>query len=586
MTIKEHLIRMSKYAKPNVSLLPLKAHMFLYFGAAVGVMPFAAVIAKQLGISAGQIGIINTVLLFLSVAMKFLIGSLTDKLQKLKLVLIVVIVVEGIFHIFIILVPPLRGSDVTTPVNITGCEPINGSLNVCFSESPSSVCNAEGDCSVECSYDSSSSSEWKLERNKDSSCLCEQSEGCTLLPPQKNTSLGGICSSKDIACLLKCSAAEKQHVVYMLPFWLFVLFRIVSGMAWGVGISLTDAATYGILRERKQDYGKQRLWGTIGWGVMAPVVGMLNDLATNGSSYVDYSPGFYLLGAFTILDIIGLCFLDVPTTSTSQEILKDVSRVLVRPSALFFIFSVFNMGCLMGLIWSYALWYLQDLGASSTLLGVNLAVQCFGGEVPVLFFSGWIIRKIGYNKAITLSIAGVVVRLAVYTFGNDPWAMLPIEITHGLCFGLFYAAMTSYASSAAPPGTEATMQGILGGTFEGLGIGCGTLVAGQLFNWVKGRNTFYIFFLYSLAFLVTHAAVDLCMSRKKSAKAARVRDIEVDGHDTALALHSPTDDETAERTRTPLHGAKDVGLQNGCCVTFDKRTAAHTPDGSQSYVIA
>ena len=48
--------------------------------------------------------------------------------------------------------------------------------------------------------------------------------------------------------------------------------------------------------------------------------------------------------------------------------------------------------------------------------------------------------------------------------------MLPIELLNGLTFGMAYASMASYASIVAPPGTEATTQGLVGAVFEGLGI--------------------------------------------------------------------------------------------------------------------
>uniref|UniRef100_A0A2R5L782 Putative transporter n=1 Tax=Ornithodoros turicata TaxID=34597 RepID=A0A2R5L782_9ACAR len=577
MTIKENLVRMSKYATPNMELVPLKAHMFLLFGAAVGVMPFTSLIAKQLGISAGHIGIINTTLLFLSIAIKFVIGSITDKLQKLKLVIIVVIIFESIFHILIITLPPIGGNDVTENVSISGCDMHNRTFSICLDEASPASCDVQEyhQCTLSCSGDLSDSGSWDTEVH--SNVLCEKNK-CALERFLPNSSFENVCVIPNPACSVTCTPVTKPNPIFRAQFWLFALFRIISGMGFGVAISLADTATYSILKANKEDYGKQRLWGTIGWGAMAPVVGLLNDLLTNGSSHVDYSPGFYILGAFAVLDILVLFFfLDIPATSPSDQLLKDVSSVLAKPRAIFFIFSVFNMGCLMGLIWSYALWYLQDLGASSTLLGLNLAVQCFGGEVPVLFFSGWIIRKIGYGKAVSLSIAGVVLRFGVYSFGTNPWAMLPVEITHGLCFGLVYAALTTYASVSAPPGTEATMQGILSGTFEGLGVGTGTLVCGQLFNLVGGRQTMYIFFIYSVVCLLVHVCADFFLSRTATKEAVRARTVMVDGSDAAIALQSDSERLSSTEKSSAANGSHFL--------TYDN-SAALKHNGTTNYVIA
>lgn len=49
------------------------------------------------------------------------------------------------------------------------------------------------------------------------------------------------------------------------------------------------------------------------------------------------------------------------------------------------------------------------------------------------------------------------------------WIFPFLEILHGPSFGLCWPTMVSYADKAAPPGTKATMQGLIGAVFEGLG---------------------------------------------------------------------------------------------------------------------
>ena len=61
------------------------------------------------------------------------------------------------------------------------------------------------------------------------------------------------------------------------------------------------------------------------------------------------------------------------------------------------------------------------------------------------------------------------IRFILYYFVVNPWYFLPIELTSGFTFGIFYSVMTSYASIIAPAGTHATMQGLVGAAFEGLG---------------------------------------------------------------------------------------------------------------------
>lgn len=93
-----------------------------------------------------------------------------------------------------------------------------------------------------------------------------------------------------------------------------------------------------------------------------------------------------------------------------------------------------------------------------TLQGLAMAIQCFGGELPFFFLSGWILKKIGHIHAMSLVLIGFGVRFLLYSVLSNPWWVLPIELFQGVTFGLFYSTMTSYASIVAPTGTESTLQ--------------------------------------------------------------------------------------------------------------------------------
>lgn len=56
-------------------------------------------------------------------------------------------------------------------------------------------------------------------------------------------------------------------------------------------------------------------------------------------------------------------------------------------------------------------------------------------------------------------------RLLLYSLVVNPWYFLPIELLNGLSHGIFYPNMISYASSIAPKGAQATVQGIVKSVF-------------------------------------------------------------------------------------------------------------------------
>lgn len=102
--------------------------------------------------------------------------------------------------------------------------------------------------------------------------------------------------------------------------------------------------------------------------------------------------------------------------------------------------------------------YRDHLNWIKTLQGLAMGIQCFGGELPFFFLSGWILKKIGHIHAMSLVLSGFGLRFLLYSALTNPWWVLPIELLNGVTFGIFYSTMASYASIVAPPGTEATLQ--------------------------------------------------------------------------------------------------------------------------------
>ncbi|KAF6201647.1 hypothetical protein GE061_004040, partial [Apolygus lucorum] len=151
-----------------------------------------------------------------------------------------------------------------------------------------------------------------------------------------------------------------------------------------------------------------------------------------------------------------------------------------------------------------------------TLEGLVMGIQCFGGELPFFFLSGRILKKLGHVNCMTLVLFAFGVRFILYSLLVNPWLCIPIEFLNGVTFGLFYATMASYASIVALPGTEATMQGLVGAVFEGVGVSLGSFIGGFMFDSFEGSFTFRVFGIAALVASVVHAIVQYFLSRRFS----------------------------------------------------------------------
>lgn len=88
-------------------------------------------------------------------------------------------------------------------------------------------------------------------------------------------------------------------------FWIFALLYIIIYTCASSIFTLTDTACYETVEKLGKDFGKERLWGALGWGLFAPIGGFLDDLTE------DYLAATALCGIMTFLMLLNLSKMDL-----------------------------------------------------------------------------------------------------------------------------------------------------------------------------------------------------------------------------------------------------------------------------------
>lgn len=137
--------------------------------------------------------------------------------------------------------------------------------------------------------------------------------------------------------------------------------------------------------------------------------------------------------------------------------------------------------------------YLDELQSPSVLLGLCLAVNCMC-EVPIFYYSGAILDRLGLDGAIHMVSFAYCLRLLYYylfmAVFNTPWLVLLAEPLHAITFALGWAAGNERVRLLAPPGWKVTMQQIFAACWFGLGSGSGGLVGGLLHDRMGSKGLF------------------------------------------------------------------------------------------------
>ncbi|XP_075552678.1 major facilitator superfamily domain-containing protein 6-like isoform X1 [Dermacentor variabilis] len=470
-------------ASVNRQLLPLKAHFFLYLAGQACVYPYLAVIGRQVGINAAMIAVIFSLTPLAAVIIKPLCGFVIDRTQNATAVIAFLQAILVVSHGVVFFSPSFKAHADSLFTGYINCN--SSQLMVSNASSASSVlsgaresaplsCNLtviEDDYSVKVNVTSASYTLVSLSGLSDMCANASVNES----------------GASEIYAALRCPS-DATH--YDGKFWIYTISVVVAWASSATLYTVTDAAVCELLGDNVSAFGRQRLWGTISWGVVSPLIGFLIDEASD-SSHTDYKPGFYLFAAFMALDVLLICCMPrLRTADLSVNFLRDIATLFCNAEIVLFTVWTFVVGALMGVVWSFSTWYLEDLHASKLMIGLTNTVMSLCVEVPLFFISKTILERIGYYFSYSAALLAFSIKFIGYSYLVNPWYGLIVDIAGGTIFPLAYSAMTVFAKRAAVPGTAASMMCILGSTFEGLGIAAGNLLGGMSIDKIGARLTF------------------------------------------------------------------------------------------------
>lgn len=257
-------------------------------------------------------------------------------------------------------------------------------------------------------------------------------------------------------------------------------------------LTLADTATVNLLKQNDDThkYGKQRMWGSVGYGSMAFIVGSAvsrTHLCPPGSARrkdVNYYPCFAMYVVYNIIAlVIGSRFefnnngkTDTEETNEGATSLKDDSHqskekaeggsrgiiagliLLTRPKHAMFLVTAFYVGITMGFIRVFLFWHLKDLGGTQILFSIMTAINCVA-EVTLYFLSTKLISYLGTVRVLYLGLTCYSIRLFYYASVSNPWTVLPVELLSGITTAAVWAAMMSYVGTHSVKGASVTLQG-------------------------------------------------------------------------------------------------------------------------------
>lgn len=228
-------------------------------------------------------------------------------------------------------------------------------------------------------------------------------------------------------------------------FWCFIFLTYVGTIAFNVGNSISDAICFDVLGEtRYMKYGKQRIFGSISYGLTSLIGGYAVN--RNGN---DFTPAILIMLAFALIDMFSIVKLRLPKLYSTESILKDVRGLLNDRKVVIFLCFATITGIFDSFLFYYMFWHLEDIAEQSGMKdqiklieGIVVAVECTFGEVLFFLISGKIIKKLGYIHTTTFCFFCYALRLYFVSLITNPWNLVFIEILmQGSTYALMYTCI-------------------------------------------------------------------------------------------------------------------------------------------------
>jgi PPP family 3-phenylpropionic acid transporter len=271
-------------------------------------------------------------------------------------------------------------------------------------------------------------------------------------------------------------SAFATAAAFLVFFWVRDFWGVLAGIVlnfffWSAAHPLVEALTLDRLSDRMEEYGRIRLWGSVGFIVTVLGLGVLLDAAPVGA---------LLWACLALLIGIGICAMGLEEAPHVQHPRSDASlrSGLMRPTVIALMAACFFMSAAHGPLYVFFSIHLVDHGYGKTLVGALWSLGVIA-EILVFAFLPRLMGRFSVRAILLASFALAVVRFLLIGWEADSLILLLVaQLMHGATFGAYHAAAVMAFKRWFPPQQQARVQALYGSISFGAGGMLGNFVSG------------------------------------------------------------------------------------------------------------
>lgn len=310
------------------------------------------------------------------------------------------------------------------------------------------------------------------------------------------------------------SAATVAFFPFSMDFQHLLILTILYSFFQSAVSPIADSTALSLLQDRN-DFGKIRLWGSLGYAVGVVSIGRILD-------FFGLALMFGLHSGLLICSFIIAIMLPVKKGGKKHFQLKEAVGLLKKPVFIAFLAFHFILQLTVHANNSFYSIYLETLGANVTLIGIALLIKSIL-EIPFFAMSTRLMSRFSYPMLLTIAAAIYSVRWLVLGFSDNLPILIWSQILLSLSFALQNFVSVAYVDDMTPKRYRATGQTLYWAISFGLGGVVGNILAGMALNDIQIPH------MYQMSAFLAALSILLLWACPQNEKLKTNLDLEKDG---------------------------------------------------------
>jgi MFS family permease len=268
-------------------------------------------------------------------------------------------------------------------------------------------------------------------------------------------------------------------------FWPLMLVTVVLTFFRTPIGSLLDSSVLDMVRRTGGHYGRQRMWGSVGFVLVT--LGLGSFITLNDLDVLFWVHGLLLAlicGALAMMLPIG-------AKAGTVSLVTGLRQLTQQRGYLSFLGAMALLGIGTSSYVNFVGLHMLEIGGNQQWLAWSWAANGLT-EAPMMFLGARWFARFRYSRLLQIGFAGYMVVWALMALAQTPVQLTLCAAANGICYGTLWAAAVNYAGESAPPGLSATAQALVGAAQSGVGWSLGSVLAGYLWDAAGGPVVFVL----------------------------------------------------------------------------------------------